>query len=167
MQRLNPLKRKLAAGETTYGLWVSLESPTITEIACELSLDWVVIDVEHGHMDFKEVVDHLRVVRNTQTTGLVRVQEIEKGLFKRLLDIGAEGLLVPQIDTPDEVRQAIHFAEYPPRGVRGVAVERCTKWGLELAEGTRRADNETLVIPMIETVAAGNCVDEILTIPGI
>ena len=167
MQRLNPLKRKLAAGEMTYGLWVSLEAPTITEIACELGLDWVVIDVEHGHMDFKEVVDHLRVVRNTGTTGLVRIQEIEKGRIKRLLDIGAEGLLIPQIDSPDEIRQAIQYAKYPPRGVRGVAVERSTKWGLELAEGTRRADAETLIIPMIETVAAGNAVDEIVAIPGI
>ena len=167
MQRLNLLKRKLAAGEATYGLWVSLEAPTITEIACELGLDWVVIDVEHGHMDFKEVVEHLRVVRNTGTTGLVRLQEIEKGLIKRLLDIGAEGLLIPQIDSPDEIRQAISFAKYPPRGVRGVAVERSTRWGMELAEGTRRADAETLVIPMIETVAAGNAVDEIVAIPGI
>jgi 2-keto-3-deoxy-L-rhamnonate aldolase RhmA len=167
MQRLNPLKRKLAAGKTTYGLWVSLESPTITEIACELRLDWVVVDVEHGHMDFKEVVDHLRVVRNTDTAGLVRIQEIEKGLIKRLLDIGAEGLIVPQIDSPDEIREAIRFAKYPPAGVRGVGVERSTKWGLDLAQGTRRANDETLIIPMIETVAAGNRVEEIVAIGGI
>ena len=64
-------------------------------------------------------------------------------LIKRLLDIGAEGLLMPQIDSPDEIRQAIQFAKYPPRGVRGVAVERSTRWGLELAEGTRRADAES------------------------
>jgi len=161
------LKQKLARGETTLGLWVTLEAPTITEIAVTLGLDWVCIDTEHGHLDFKEVLEHVRVTRQTTTTPLVRVQEIEQGLIKRVLDIGAAGILVPQVTSAAEVEQAVRFAKYPPRGVRGVGGERATRWGLGLRDCTRTANEETLVIPLVETVAAGEAIDAILAVPGV
>src|SRR2546422_4045913 len=97
LQNRNTLKQKLAQGQTTLGLWVTLESPTITEIAVTLGFDWVVIDAEHGHLDFKEILEHVRVTHSSSTTPLVRIQEIEQGLIKRVLDIGADGILVPQV----------------------------------------------------------------------
>src|SRR5437870_12293353 len=111
----NILKQKLAAQQTTLGLWITLESPSITEIAVELGYDWVVIDAEHGHLDFKEILEHLRATRNATTTPLVRVQEIEQGLIKRVLDLGAAGILIPQVTTAAEVDQAVRFAKYPPQ----------------------------------------------------
>ncbi len=163
----NHLKEKLAAGQTTLGLWITLESPTITEIATMLELDWVVIDAEHGHLDFKEVIDHLRVTRNTTTTALVRIQEIEQGLIKRILDIGAQGIIVPQITSAEEVEQAVRFAKYPPWGIRGVGGERATAWGSELKEATSTANEQTMVIPMMETVAAGDSINAILDVRGV
>src|SRR5688572_31595507 len=80
----NHLKRKLRQGKTTLGVWVTLESPTITEIATDLDLDWVVIDAEHGHLDFKEILEHIRVTRNSTTVPLVRIQEIEQGHSRRV-----------------------------------------------------------------------------------
>src|SRR4051812_26003425 len=97
---MNPgqvLKQKLKNGETTFGLWVTLESPTITEIATHLGLDWVCIDTEHGHLDLKEVLEHVRTTSRSATASLVRVQEIEQGVIKRVLDLGADGVIVPQI----------------------------------------------------------------------
>src|SRR5688572_23394760 len=111
LQNQNTLKRKLARHEGTLGLWITLESPSITEIAVTLGLDWIVVDTEHGHLDFKEILEHVRVTRNTATTALVRIQEIERGLIKRVLDIGADGILVPQITSADEVEQAVRFAK--------------------------------------------------------
>jgi 2-keto-3-deoxy-L-rhamnonate aldolase RhmA len=163
----NLLKQKLHQGAVTAGLWVTLESPTITEIAVSLGFDWVVVDAEHGHLDFKEIVEHVRVTRNSGTTALVRVQEIEQGLIKRVLDLGAEGILVPQVQSAAEVEQAVRFAKYPPRGVRGVGGERATAWGLGLKTFTRKADQETLVIPLIETVGAARDLDAILAVPGV
>lgn len=163
----NHLKEKLAAGETTLGLWITLESPTITEIATMLELDWVVIDAEHGHLDFKEVIEHLRIARNTATTALVRIQETEQGLIKRILDIGAQGIIVPQITSAEEVERAVRFAKYPPWGIRGVGGERATAWGAHLKEATRTANEDTMVIPMMETVAAGDAIDAILDIRGV
>src|SRR5262245_33103135 len=163
----NVLKEKLARHQATLGLWVTFESPSITEIAAELGYDWVVIDAEHGHLDFKEVLDHIRAVRNSSTTPLVRIQEIEQGLIKRMLDIGAAGLLVPQITCASEVEQAVRFAKYPPQGIRGVGGERATHWGMQLADYTRVANDEVMVIPLIETVAAGESIDAILAVPGV
>ena len=123
----NPLKKKFASRRPTTGLWVTLESPTITEIAVTLGLDWVVIDAEHGHLDFKEILEHIRATLNSNTVPLVRIQEIEQGLIKRVLDLGAGGILVPQIYSPDEVARAVRFAKYPPWGQRGVGSERSTR----------------------------------------
>src|SRR5947209_7629480 len=97
------LKQKLARGQTTAGMWITLESPTISEIAVVLGFDWIVVDAEHGHLDFKEILEHVRVTRHTVTTPLVRIQEIEQGLIKRVLDIGAQGIIVPQVTSAAEV----------------------------------------------------------------
>src|SRR5213595_3255159 len=120
------LKQKLRGGQTTFGLWVTLEAPTITEIATHLGLDWICIDTEHGHLDFKEVVEHSRAASRSDVACLVRVQEIEQGVIKRVLDLGADGILVPQIRTAEEVERAVYFAKYPPRGFRGIGAERST-----------------------------------------
>ncbi len=163
----NPLKKKFASRQPTTGLWITLESPTITEIAVTLGLDWVVIDAEHGHLDFKEILEHIRATRNSNTVPLVRIQEVEQGLIKRVLDLGAGGILVPQIYSPDEVARAVRFAKYPPWGQRGVGSERATRWGLGLKTDTIAANSETLVIPLMETVSAGQCIEEICDIPGV
>jgi 2-keto-3-deoxy-L-rhamnonate aldolase RhmA len=163
----NVLKQKLARGETTCGMWITLESASITEIAVTLGFDWVVIDTEHGHLDFKEVLEHLRVTRNTSTTPLVRIQEIEQGTIKRMLDLGAEGIIVPQVMRAEDVERAVRFAKYPPLGVRGVGGERATRWGTGLRELTRIGNSETMVIPLVETVAAADAIDAILDVRGI
>ncbi|HEY1602806.1 MAG TPA: aldolase/citrate lyase family protein [Pirellulales bacterium] len=163
----NTLKEKLAAGKLTRGLWVTLEAPTITEIAIELGFDWVTIDAEHGHLDFKAILEHVRATRGTDTTPLVRIAEVQQGLIKRVLDIGAAGIIVPQVTGPDEVAAAVRFAKYPPQGVRGVGGERATSWSMRLAESTRTANDQTMVIPLIETVAAFQSLDAIMSVPGV
>jgi 2-keto-3-deoxy-L-rhamnonate aldolase RhmA len=163
----NTLKEKLGRGTSTLGLWVTLESASITELAVEMGYDWVVIDAEHGHLDFKEILEHLRATRHSDTTALVRIQEIEQGLIKRVLDLGAAGILVPQVTSASEVEHAVRFAKYPPVGNRGVGGERATRWGLDLASYTRVANEEVMVIPLIETVAAGEAIDAILAVPGV
>jgi 2-dehydro-3-deoxyglucarate aldolase/4-hydroxy-2-oxoheptanedioate aldolase len=160
------LRRKLRAGRTTFGLWVTLESPSITEIATHLGLDWVCIDAEHGHLDFKEVVEHLRAAARSSIAALVRVQEIEQGLIKRVLDLGAHGILVPQIRNAEEVEQAVRLAKYPPRGIRGIGGERSTLWGKALSRA-RTANENTLVIPLLETVDAARNLESIMDVPDV
>jgi 2-keto-3-deoxy-L-rhamnonate aldolase RhmA len=106
----NRLRQRLRDKETTYGLWVTLESPSLTEIAITLGLDWVCIDMEHGHLGYKEVMEHLRAVRGTETSAIVRVPEITQSAIKRTLDIGAHGVIMPLIRSREDVERGMEFA---------------------------------------------------------
>jgi 2-keto-3-deoxy-L-rhamnonate aldolase RhmA/quercetin dioxygenase-like cupin family protein len=160
------LTQKLVADSAVYGLWVTLESPSITEMAVALGLDWVVIDAEHGHLDWKEIVEHLRAAVRSETVALVRVAEHNASLVKRALDIGADGVVVPWVETADELRKVVSFAQYPPRGVRGIGAERATAWGQCIAEHVAEANEHVLVVPMIESVRGGENIGEMLTVDG-
>jgi 2-keto-3-deoxy-L-rhamnonate aldolase RhmA len=152
---------------TAYGLWVTIESPTVTEAAVALGLDWVCIDMEHGHQDFHEVMNHLRVVRGSGTAALVRVPGIEMSAIKRALDMGAHGVVVPYAQCCADVERMFSYGRYPPRGVRGVCGDRAVRWGLGFKEYLAAADEETLIIPLIETRGAVEEIDAILEVPGV
>src|SRR6266404_9462075 len=133
---INTLREKLAADQPVYGLWITLESASIAEMAVALGLDWVVIDAEHGHLDWKEILEHVRAAVRSDTVVLVRIAELNLGLIKRTLDIGADGVVVPWVESVDQLRQAVSFAHYPPDGVRGIGAERATAWGQCIAQHT-------------------------------
>jgi 2-keto-3-deoxy-L-rhamnonate aldolase RhmA len=144
------LRDKLQNNSPIYGLWITLESPSVTEMAVGLDLDFVVIDAEHGHLDWSHIAGHLRCVARSFTVALVRVAELNGGLFKRALDLGADGIVVPWIETADQLRKAVAFAHYPPRGVRGIGAERATAWGEAVAEHVATSEENVLVVPIIE-----------------
>ncbi len=164
---IQALRRKLAARQPTYGLWVTLEAPSITEMAVAAGLDWVVIDAEHGHLDWKEVVEHLRATVRSDTVALVRLAELNGGLVKRALDLGADGVVIPWMETAEQVRQAVGFAHYPPRGRRGIGGERATVWGRCIAQHVAEAEEHVLVVPILESVQAGRNVEELCAVPGV
>src|SRR5262245_54258679 len=126
---LQRLRQKLGASETLYGLWVTLESASISEMAVALGLDWIVIDDEHGHLDWQEILAHVRATARRGTVALVRVAELNAGLFKRTLDIGADGIVIPRIETVEQLKQAVSLATFPTEGIRGIGAERATGWG--------------------------------------
>jgi 2-dehydro-3-deoxyglucarate aldolase/4-hydroxy-2-oxoheptanedioate aldolase len=167
VEAIKSLKKKLAAGAPVRGLWVTLESPSITEIAVGLGLDWVVIDAEHGHLDWKDLVGHLRATVRSETVALVRISHLDVGLVKRALDIGADGVVVPAIGTAEELETAVQYAQYPPRGVRGVGAERATCWGQCFAEHVGEAGENVMVVPLIESVTAGRNIDAMLRVKGV
>lgn len=146
------LRRKLAQDQPVWGMWVTLESPSITEMAVALDLDWVVIDAEHGHLDWKEIVDHLRATVRSVTVALVRISELNGALIKRALDIGADGVVVPWVESAEQLRQAVSYARYPQDGMRGIGAERATGWGQAFVEHAAEANDHVLVVPIIETV---------------
>lgn len=164
---LKKLRGKLRAGDSVYGLWITLESPSITEMAVALGLDWVVVDAEHGHLDWKEIVEHLRATVRSDTVALVRLAELNGGLIKRALDIGADGVIIPWVETAEQLRQAVAFAQYPPEGVRGIGAERATAWGQCLLDHATEANEHILLVPLIETVTAGRNINELIQVPGV
>lgn len=164
---LQKLRRKLAANFPAYGLWVTLESASITEMAVALGLDWVVIDAEHGHLDWKDILEHIRATVRSDTVALVRIAELNIGLIKRALDIGADGVIVPWIETIEQLRQAVAFAHYPPAGRRGIGGERATGWGRCIAQHVAEADGHVMVIPLIESVQGGKNIETLCQVPGV
>lgn len=164
---IRKFRDKLSADQPVYGLWVTLESPSITEMAVALGLDWIVIDAEHGHLDWRDIVGHMRAVVRSDTIALVRIAELNGALIKRSLDTGADGVIVPWIESAQRLQQAVAFARYPPEGVRGIGAERATGWGQCAAEHVAEANQHVLVIPLIETVTAGKNIGAMLTVPGV
>ncbi|MCE9603292.1 MAG: hypothetical protein K8U03_00140 [Planctomycetia bacterium] len=163
-QALRRFRKKLAASEPVYGMWVTLESPSIAEIAVGLGLDWIVIDAEHGHLDWSEIVAHLRAVVRSDTVALVRLAELNGGAIKRALDLGADGVVIPWVESTEQLRQAVAFSQYPPEGKRGIGAERATAWGQAFVEHTSEANEQVLVVPILETVRGVEQVSALATL---
>ena len=87
-------------------------------------------------------------------------------MIKRALDIGADGVVIPWVESADQLRQALAFARYPPEGLRGIGAERATGWGQCFAQHTQEANEHVLVVPIIETVTAGRNMAELCHVPG-
>src|SRR5947209_12746418 len=164
---LQKLRKKLAADEAVYGLWVTLESASISEIAVALGLDWIVVDAEHGHLDWHEILEHIRAAVRSETVVLVRVAELNAALIKRTLDIGADGVVIPWIETADQLQQAVAFARYPTDGMRGIGADRATAWGQAIAEHTAEANEHVLVVPILESVRAVANLPALLAVDGV
>lgn len=164
---LRKLRGKLADDAPLHGLWITLESASVSEIAVGLGLDFVVIDAEHGLLDWKDIAGHLRATARSETVALVRVAESNSGLIKRVLDLGADGVVTPWIETAAQLREAVAFAHYPPEGRRGIGAERATGWGQNLAEYAATANDRVLVVPIVETVRTAENLAEMLRVDGV
>jgi 2-keto-3-deoxy-L-rhamnonate aldolase RhmA len=97
---------------------------------------------------------------------LVRVADLDRGLIKRALDLGADGVVVPWVETEEQLRLAVSFARYPPGGCRGIGAERATGWGECMVEHTAEADAEVLVVPIVETVRTADEIDRMTRVDG-
>ncbi|MEM0453581.1 MAG: aldolase/citrate lyase family protein [Sulfolobales archaeon] len=165
---VNRVKEKISKGEVTYGTWITMGYPEITEALSHLPFDWFVIDMEHTPLDVKDVEFLMMPLRFTNIVPIVRVPWNDFIVIKRVLDCGAQGILVPQVENKDEALQAVKAVKYPPWGIRGVGPRRCVMYGFKSAkEYFKTANEETLVIVQIESENAVNNVEEILSVNGI
>jgi 2-keto-3-deoxy-L-rhamnonate aldolase RhmA/quercetin dioxygenase-like cupin family protein len=165
-EALEHLRQSLAADRAVHGLWITLESPSITEMAVALGLDWVVIDAEHGHLDWDELVAHVRATVRSKTVCLIRLAALDQGLIKRALDIGADGVVIPWMESAEQVRAALHAARFPLTGRRGIGAERATAWGRCIAEHVAES-SAALVVPIIESVAGGENAAAMAAVDGV
>ena len=167
IKALKKLRNKLKSNEPIYGLWVTLESPSITEMAVSLGMDWVLIDAEHGHLDWKDISTHISAAMRSDTVVIVRIAERSTALSKRALDIGADGIMIPWMESVEEVEKAVSDCNYPPEGRRGIGGERATAWGQCLKEHATEANENVLVIPMIESIDAVPNIADMCKVDGV
>src|SRR6185436_10298112 len=136
----NSFKKAIAAGRQQIGLWVSLASPYCTELVAGSGFDWLLIDGEHSPNDPVTVLPQLQAAAPYPVTCIVRPAWNDKILIKRYLDIGAQSLLIPYVQTEEEAAAAVAAIRYPLRGVRGVAgVTRAARFA-RVSEYAKRAE---------------------------
>jgi len=162
----NELKRRLKAGEQTYGVWVTVESPIVTELLSTLGFDWLVFDTEHSPLDVYQVQTLMQAMRGEGTTPIVRVVWNDVVAIKRALDIGAYGIIVPWVNNKEQAEMAVNACRYPPEGLRGCGPRRAALCE-EFTDYMRTANEEILVIAQIETKEAVENIQEILSVDGI
>jgi 4-hydroxy-2-oxoheptanedioate aldolase len=167
--RANELSRRLAAGETAIGCIVYLPSARLTEIVSLIGFDFVVIDMEHGPIDIGVAEDMVRAAELRGVTPLIRITHNSPHLMLRALDIGAQGVHVPDVNTVEEARLAVASSKYGPGGHRGLASVRAADYGLKqpLGEYAPTANRETMVIAHIESERSIKNLDALLKVDGV
>lgn len=163
----NPFAAALKSGRRQIGLWISLASNFTAEVVAPAGCDWALIDMEHSPNDYFSVLGQLQAFAASETTAVVRVEWNDPVAVKRLLDLGAPGLLFPMIQTVEEARRAVAATRYPPNGIRGVSgATRATKFG-RISDYTARVEAETAVLLQLETRAAVEQAEAIAEVDGV
>ena len=162
------LRARLRAGETVYGTFLNSGSPLAAELCARAGFDWVIIDLEHGAATEADLLAHLYAVGGTATAALVRPQSGERLRIGRALDLGADGIMLPRIDTPEQAREAVDWLRWPPDGGRGLALlTRGAELG-EVGHASIRALNQRVVgIVQVESPSAVEHAPEIAAIDGV
>jgi len=165
----NTLKEKLVRGEIAVGSFVYVPSAKLTEIVGWLGFDFVVIDMEHVPVDTALAEDMVRAAEHSGVTPIIRVTHNTPHLILRALDIGAQAIHVPEINTAEEAELAAKSARYGPAGHGGLAGVRAAKYGFHepLPEYVARANEENMVIAHIENYRAVDNLDALLAVDGI
>lgn len=164
--RHNVAKEKLAAGKPVSVIAPTYTSGGLIELVGHLGFDVVFIDCEHGPAGWEEVEDMVRAAELVNATPIVRVQANDHSTITRALDRGAGGVQIPHINTREQAEAAVRHAKYAPLGHRGWAGGRAA-FGEKPAEYARRANEETMVVAMLEEVEALRNLDEILKVDNI
>ncbi|MES2343938.1 MAG: aldolase/citrate lyase family protein [Pseudomonadota bacterium] len=162
---MSSLKARLAAGEALLGAWCMIPGALTAEALGRAGFDWVLIDLQHGGMDYETAVEMIRAVDLAGATPIVRAPWNDPGIIGRLLDAGALGVVIPMIQTAEDARRAVEACLYPPAGRRSFGPVRV---GLRDGPGYfAQANQRVLVIPMIETAEALAEVEAIARTPGV
>lgn len=164
----NSFKAALQAGQPQIGLWLSMAQAYSTEIAASIGYDWLLIDGEHAPNDVRSILAQLQAAAPYRSQPVVRAVDGNPALIKQLLDIGAQTLLVPMVDTPEQARAIAAATQYPPQGTRGVgaAVARVSRWGAR-ADYVDQANEEVCLLVQAETVTALQNLEAICAVEGV
>ena len=167
MKNAVKFRDKVKRGHICTGMAITFYDPTVTDAFGGL-VDFVWIDMEHNALTLEAVQNHIIAAQASDTAALVRVPSHDPAMVKTVLDIGADGIIVPNVKTPEEARQAVAACRYPPEGIRGYGPRRPSAYYRMGGSAFCRAANEAiLAIVQIEDIKAVRSIDEILAVPGL
>jgi 4-hydroxy-2-oxoheptanedioate aldolase len=163
----NAFKHAIAAGQLQIGLWCSLASNITAEIVSHSGFDWLLLDTEHSPNEVPDVLSQLQAAQAGTASCIVRPAWNDFVLIKRLLDIGAQTLLLPFVQNPEEAFDAVEATRYPPGGVRGITGSgRASRYG-RVKDYLKNANSEICVLVQVETRAALNQIEKIALVEGV
>jgi 2-keto-3-deoxy-L-rhamnonate aldolase RhmA len=157
--------KELDVATRSVGSWCQIAHPAIAEILARAGFQWIAADCEHGEFETGDIGPFVRAVRQFDCTPLVRVRENATLPIRRVLDLGAAGVIVPLVHTVEDARRAVEAARYPPDGIRGFAWHRANNWGVDFDSYAREFD--PLVFVMIESKEGVDNAAEILAVDGV
>lgn len=166
--RKNIFKARLRTRETQLGLWIGLGNPSVAELAAGTGFDWLLLDGEHGPNGLRDLLAQLRAVGNRGAHPIVRTRDDNRAEIKQMLDIGAQSLLVPMIESGAQAREVVRSVLYPPQGVRGVgaALARASDYN-GIPDYLQTANNEICLLLQVESIAGIEALDDILAVEGV
>jgi 4-hydroxy-2-oxoheptanedioate aldolase len=165
--RTNIFKARLTAREQQIGIWSMLASCNVLEVLTQSDYDWILLDTEHAPNELPMVLEQLRTVAQSTVQAVVRPPVNDPVIIKRLLDIGAQTLLVPMVDSPEDARKAVAALRYPPEGTRGVSAgTRANRYGRD-TDYFEYANREACLLVQIESVAGLNNLEQIAAVEGV
>ena len=160
----NPLKEKLKKGEAVIGTFVEIGHPDVTEWLSRVGFDWLLLDQEHAPTSYETLQRMMQAMNGSNCVPMVRPQWNDLVVIKRILDIGAYGVMIPWVSSKEEAENAVRYCKYPPEGIRGWGPRRA---GMFDPDYFKTANDELLITIQIETKKALDNLDEILSVPGI
>ena len=166
----NLLKKKLASGATTSGVFIAdTRDVFIVRLAANAEIDFIIVDMEHGPISLETASTLCQFARALGVTPLVRVPAPSYEIMCPLLDAGAQGLILPRMESAEDVRQAVDCCLYPPQGRRGAIMAKAHSnyQSVDLSTFLSEANEQILILPQVELVQALDCLDEFLDVPGI
>src|SRR6266705_2592038 len=164
---LNQFKRAIVSGKTPIGAWLMCATPSTAEALGCVGFDFLVVDMEHTPIDTPQMIGILQTIAGTSAQAVVRPPWNDMVMVKRCMDAGAQTLLFPFVQNPEEAKRAVAATRYPPQGIRGVAgTHRGSRYGT-VANYLQRANDEICVIVQIETMPAFDQLEAIASVPGV
>jgi 2-keto-3-deoxy-L-rhamnonate aldolase RhmA len=165
--RTNRVRQKVHAHEPTIGCFMGLGSPTVAELLAHAGFDWLVIETEHNGLDSAEIQHMLMAMNGTETIPLVRIPSANPVFIQRALDMGALGIVVPLVRTAAEAKAIVHATRYPPHGTRSFGPLRAEQYGFDRKDYLKRANDNILVVLIIETAEALENLEAIAAVDGV
>jgi 2-dehydro-3-deoxyglucarate aldolase len=163
------LKKKLLNNELTIGSWITIGHPSVVEVLSSVGFDWLTIDLEHTTIDYTTTQILISTIQANNMAALVRVSKNDEVYIKRVLDAGADGIIVPMMNNAEDARKAVEYVKYPPIGKRGVGLYRAQQYGLNngFEDYKKWLEKYVVIIAQIEHIDAVSNIEEIISTPGI
>jgi 2-dehydro-3-deoxyglucarate aldolase len=163
---MNKLKRSLNNNKITYGAWMQIPHPSIAEILAVAGFEWICVDLEHGTINIESLPNIFAVIEKYNCVPVARLPFNDPIWIHRVLDAGAQALIIPMVESKEDAQKAIIESKYPPLGKRGFGYSRANLYGHKFDSYAKEFNNDITIILQIESISAIDNLEGILSVPG-